>query len=99
MPVVAAPAFHYAEHGDRKKYDIVQSVRTLTLLELVATTCDDPSDMLRQVAEQLETNNDACMFATAVCGVLDTASGAYWLANAGHESPVLQRIQRRGLLA
>jgi len=32
FPVVACPAVHYAMHADRMKYDIVQSIRTLTLL-------------------------------------------------------------------
>ena len=31
-PMVACPAIHYARPGDRMKYDIVQSIRTLTLL-------------------------------------------------------------------
>jgi DNA-directed DNA polymerase III PolC len=32
FPVVACPTVHYAQPGDRTKYDIVQSIRTLTLL-------------------------------------------------------------------
>ena len=32
-PAVACPAIHYAAPGDRQKYDIVQSIRTLTLLQ------------------------------------------------------------------
>jgi DNA-directed DNA polymerase III PolC len=32
LPVVACPAIHYAKQEDRLKYDIVQSIRTLTLL-------------------------------------------------------------------
>jgi DNA-directed DNA polymerase III PolC len=32
LPVVACPAIHYARPDDRMKYDIVQSIRTLTLL-------------------------------------------------------------------
>jgi DNA-directed DNA polymerase III PolC len=32
FPVVACPTVHYALPGDRTKYDIVQSIRTLTLL-------------------------------------------------------------------
>ena len=32
LPSVAAPAVHYATPADRRKYDIVQSIRTLTLL-------------------------------------------------------------------
>lgn len=31
-PIVACPAVHYATPADRTKYDIVQSIRTLTLL-------------------------------------------------------------------
>jgi DNA-directed DNA polymerase III PolC len=32
LPVVACPAIHYATANDRMQYDIVQSIRTLTLL-------------------------------------------------------------------
>ena len=32
-PAVAAPATHYATPEDRRKYDILQSIRTLTLLQ------------------------------------------------------------------
>ena len=32
FPIVACPATHYAATGDQLKYDIVQSIRTLTLL-------------------------------------------------------------------
>jgi len=32
LPVVACPAIHYATPGDRLKFNIVQSIRTLTLL-------------------------------------------------------------------
>jgi len=32
FPIVACPAVHYATPGDRLKFDIVQSIRTLTLL-------------------------------------------------------------------
>ena len=32
FPAAACPAIHYATPGDRQKYDILQSIRTLTLL-------------------------------------------------------------------
>ena len=32
FPVVAVPPIHYAERADRQRYDILQSIRTLTLL-------------------------------------------------------------------
>src|SRR6266568_604211 len=32
FPVAACPPIHYAASGDRQKYDILQSIRTLTLL-------------------------------------------------------------------
>src|SRR6266516_6709472 len=33
FPIVACPAVHYAAPEDRRRYDILQSIRTLTLLE------------------------------------------------------------------
>src|SRR5438552_10383537 len=33
FPIVACPAIHYATPQDRRRYDILQSIRTLTLLE------------------------------------------------------------------
>jgi DNA-directed DNA polymerase III PolC len=33
FPIVACPAVHYTTPGDRRRYDIVQSIRTLTLLD------------------------------------------------------------------
>jgi len=33
FPIVACPAIHYATPEDRRRYDILQSIRTLTLLE------------------------------------------------------------------
>ena len=38
------------------------------LLELVATTCDDPSDMLRQVAEQLDRPSGLALAAAEAAG-------------------------------
>src|SRR5438093_13566712 len=33
FPIVACPAIHYATPQDRRRYDILQSIRTLTWLE------------------------------------------------------------------
>src|SRR5208282_5518399 len=35
LPVVACPPIHYATLADRQKFDIIQSIRTLTLLRQV----------------------------------------------------------------
>ena len=65
--------------------------RTVTVLEAAARVGGQPDDALRVAARQLAEGNDACMFATVLCGVLDTATGALVLASAGHDAPALLR--------
>ena len=48
-----------------------------------------PDDILRRVNRELILQNDSGMFATALCGLLDTRSGRLVYAPAGHCPPVL----------
>ncbi len=48
-----------------------------------------PEAILTHVNEELAADNDACMFVTLFCGVLDTTSGKIHYANAGHNPPLL----------
>ncbi len=70
--------------------------RTVTVLEVAASTGGTPEDALRRAAQRLAHGNDACMFATVLCGVIDARSGAIALASAGHEPPVLLHADGRG---
>jgi sigma-B regulation protein RsbU (phosphoserine phosphatase) len=51
----------------------------------------DPAQVLGLVNTELCRDNDALMFVTVFCGVLDTRTGAVRYANAGHNPPVLVR--------
>lgn len=61
-------------------------VRVLTLLRWLAGP--DPAVLLRQLNAALARDNDACMFVTLGCGVLDRSTGEVLYASGGHEPPV-----------
>lgn len=63
--------------------------RTKTLFEAVASREADPGVVLAAANHNLCTDNDAGMFVTAVCGVLDLTTGDLTFALAGHDPPVL----------
>lgn len=65
--------------------------RSITVLEIAAARGGTPAQALREAAARLAENNDTCMFATVLCGVVDIDSGALTLASAGHEPPLLRR--------
>lgn len=50
-----------------------------------------PEGLLGRINRELCQGNDACMFATILCGVIDPVTGAVHLANAGHTLPVIRR--------
>jgi sigma-B regulation protein RsbU (phosphoserine phosphatase) len=62
--------------------------RTKTLFEAVASREADPGAVLAAANHNLCAENDAGMFVTAVCGVLDTTTGELTFALAGHDPPV-----------
>ncbi len=47
--------------------------------------------VLAAVNYELSIENDACMFVTAFCGILNTQTGAVCYTNAGHNPPLLLR--------
>lgn len=69
--------------------------RTMTVLEVAAQLGGSPGRALHEAAKHLVANNDTCMFATVLCGVLELRTGALSLASAGHEAPVLLRADGR----
>jgi sigma-B regulation protein RsbU (phosphoserine phosphatase) len=64
-------------------------VRTLTVLRSKAWTRSSPDAVLGAVNRELCRDNDACMFVTMLCGMLDPVSGETTLACGGHEPPML----------
>jgi len=65
--------------------------RSITVLEVAAGRGGTPAQALREAAVRLAENNDTCMFATVLCGVVQLDSGELTLASAGHEPPLLRR--------
>jgi phosphoserine phosphatase RsbU/P len=69
--------------------------RAVTVLEVAAAAGDAPDRVLAAAARHLSAANDACMFATVLCGLLDTATGELAIASAGHDAPLLRRADGR----
>lgn len=63
--------------------------QTITLAKALAPRAQTPRSLLQLLNLELCRGNDSCMFATLLCGLLDTGSGSLMLASAGHEPPIL----------
>ncbi|HET6397729.1 MAG TPA: SpoIIE family protein phosphatase [Pseudoxanthomonas sp.] len=72
--------------------------RTVTVLEQQARLHRQPTRILAGASARLAEGNEACMFATVLCGRLEVASGRFRLASAGHEPPLLLRADGQATL-
>lgn len=64
-----------------------------TLIKNVTQTGLSPKEVLEKVNRQLCENNDAEMFVTVWLGVLEISTGSMVCANAGHEYPVIKKVE------
>ena len=55
-----------------------------------------PGETFSMMNDILIENNDACMFVTALCGVIDLNSGEVIMANAGHMNPIIKENRQTG---
>jgi sigma-B regulation protein RsbU (phosphoserine phosphatase) len=62
---------------------------TKSLLRSVAKEGVAPAEILKRVNGLLYPENDACMFVTLLCGILDVRTGEFELANGGHNPPLM----------
>lgn len=62
---------------------------TQSLVKSIAKQERNPAIILHQVNNSLAKENDACMFVTLFCGILNIQTGELIYSNAGHENPVL----------
>ena len=62
---------------------------TKTLIKSTAKSGITPAEILTQVNEELASGNDAAMFVTIFCGILNTETGEILYANAGHNPPLI----------
>ncbi len=65
-------------------------MRSLTLLRHEAEDGFTPDRIFLNVGNELEQNNNACMFFTGTCGLLDITTGEVVLSNGGHPPPYLR---------
>lgn len=63
--------------------------RTITQLRMEAVRRSSPTEILEAANRSLCAGNDAGMFVTLFCGIMDIATGDFTYANAGHNPPVL----------
>lgn len=63
-----------------------------TLIKNHAQTGESPADVFTNANRQLCENNEAVMFVTAWMGVLEISTGRFTFANAGHNPPLLKRV-------
>lgn len=62
-----------------------------TLLKTEAKRGASAPEVLKQVNEIICPDNNACMFVTVLCAILDTETGELELGNAGHNPPLIYR--------
>ncbi|MDD5697607.1 MAG: SpoIIE family protein phosphatase [Victivallaceae bacterium] len=65
-------------------------MRVLTLLRHEAGEGLAPDEIFWNVGEELEHNNESCMFFTGICGLFTIDTGELVLSNAGHPPPYLR---------
>jgi len=64
-----------------------------SLLQSIALReLDDPGRILSRANTEIARENPESLFVTVLAGILDVDSGALALCNAGHEPPILRRI-------
>ena len=66
--------------------------RVTGLFRAIGRAGMDPGELLRELDTRLSEGNDTCMFVTAACGALDAENGELQYASAGHERPLLRRV-------
>lgn len=69
--------------------------RLTGLLRVLGNAGAPPEHLLAELNERLVDGNDACMFATLGCGVLNPGTGRLQYASAGHEPPLLRQANGR----
>lgn len=67
--------------------------RLSALLRALGAGGQSPERLLAGINSRLAEGNDACMFVTAGCGMLDPQTGRFRYASAGHEAPLLRRVE------
>ena len=65
-------------------------MRTMLMIQSLATNTDNPSLILEKLNKLICKNNDSKMFVTVWLGILDLNTGVLKASNAGHEFPIIK---------
>ena len=84
--------FAIADVADKGVPAALLMARVTGLFRAIAPERDRSRGILRELDARLSQGNDACMFVTAACGQLDGETGEVRYASAGHERPMLRRV-------
>ena len=82
--------FAIADVSDKGIPAALCMARLSALLKMLAVTDPSPDRLLRELNVRFEQDNDACMFVTLGCGLLNVRTGKVLYASAGHEPPLLR---------
>lgn len=97
---VGGDLFNYQRLDERRLFFVIGDVsdegvpaalfmtRVNALLKSIAGPEDAPEDVLVRINRSLGEENELCMFATLIVGILDLDSGQLRLASAGHAAPL-----------
>ena len=84
--------FVIADVADKGVPAALLMARVTGLFRAIARSEANPGSILRELDARLSQGNDACMFVTAGCGQLDGETGELQYATAGHDPPMLRRV-------
>ena len=85
--------FAIADVSDKGIPAALFMARLAGLLRVLATSGKSPDRILHEINAHLVADNDACMFVTIGCGLLDVGNGHVRYASAGHELPFLRMAE------
>jgi sigma-B regulation protein RsbU (phosphoserine phosphatase) len=102
---VGGDLYDYFETGDGNVFFAVGDVsdkgipaallmaRLSALLRVLGAAGKQPDRLLAEINARLVDGNEACMFVTLGCGVLDVRTGRVRYASAGHEPPLVREVE------
>jgi len=67
--------------------------RLSALMRVLGASDHGPARLLQEINSRLAEGNNACMFVTVGCGLLDPHTGRFSYASAGHDAPILRRME------
>ncbi len=84
--------FVIADVADKGVPAALLMARVTGFFRAIARSEANPGSILRELDARLSQGNDACMFVTAGCGHVDGETGEVQYASAGHELPLVRRL-------